>query len=281
MPVVVADLHSALPAVVAGVLADRAGRPGRLRDDRRRRAAGLVLPDAGRAARRLLAGTVTVGQAFGGDLEATNVHSGLLAARHVLRRRRRDRHPGAGQPRHRHARGASPASPPARRSTRSPRSAAGRSRRCGSPTPTRGRGTAGVSHHSLTAFGRVALAPADLVVPAGAAGAAGAGRDARRWQPLAPAAPARRRGDRGSRAALRALPVKLSTMGRGLDEDRRTSWPPRRPGGTRRQALQSRADRAGRRLQLARDDRRSGAAARRMADQTIGCHAGSASWTGR
>ena len=32
-----------------------------------------------------LAGTVTVGQAFGGDLEATNVHSGLLAARHVLR----------------------------------------------------------------------------------------------------------------------------------------------------------------------------------------------------
>src|SRR5262244_1035821 len=31
-----------------------------------------------------LAGTVTVGQAFGGDLEAVTLHSGLLAARHVL-----------------------------------------------------------------------------------------------------------------------------------------------------------------------------------------------------
>lgn len=32
----------------------------------------------------LLCGTVTVGHAFGGDLEAVNVYSGLLAARHVL-----------------------------------------------------------------------------------------------------------------------------------------------------------------------------------------------------
>ncbi len=31
-----------------------------------------------------LAGTITVGQAFGGDLEAVTLHSGLLAARHVL-----------------------------------------------------------------------------------------------------------------------------------------------------------------------------------------------------
>ncbi|MEK8105184.1 DUF3866 family protein [Micromonospora sp. M12] len=31
-----------------------------------------------------LAGTITVGQAFGGDLEATTVHGGLLAARYVL-----------------------------------------------------------------------------------------------------------------------------------------------------------------------------------------------------
>jgi hypothetical protein len=32
-----------------------------------------------------LAGTVTIGHAFGGDLEAVNVYSGLLAARHVLK----------------------------------------------------------------------------------------------------------------------------------------------------------------------------------------------------
>ena len=38
------------------------------------------LRDAG-----LLAGTVTVGQAFGGDLEAVTVHSGLLAAHLALR----------------------------------------------------------------------------------------------------------------------------------------------------------------------------------------------------
>ena len=32
-----------------------------------------------------LAGTVTIGHAFGGDLEAVNIYSGLLAARHVLK----------------------------------------------------------------------------------------------------------------------------------------------------------------------------------------------------
>ena len=88
MPVVVADLHSALPAILAGYLAGRAGAaaPDRLRDAGRRRAARLVLPArAPRCAEAgWLAGTVTVGQAFGGDLEAVSLHSGLLAARHVL-----------------------------------------------------------------------------------------------------------------------------------------------------------------------------------------------------
>ncbi len=76
-----------------------------------------------------------------------------------------------------------------------------------------------MSHHSLTAYGRVALAPADLVVPTGlpawlaAEVAAGAGHPAR-------TAPGGRRVDpAGLDAALRALPVKLSTMGRDLDAD--------------------------------------------------------------
>lgn len=34
--------------------------------------------------REMLAGTITVGHAFGGDLEAVNIYSGLLAARNVL-----------------------------------------------------------------------------------------------------------------------------------------------------------------------------------------------------
>ncbi len=83
MPVVVADLHSALPAIVAGILADLP--PARI---------AYVLTDGGAlpiwysrtvaALTPLLCGTVTTGQAFGGDLESVTVHTGLLAARHVL-----------------------------------------------------------------------------------------------------------------------------------------------------------------------------------------------------
>jgi hypothetical protein len=85
MPVLVADLHSALPAVAAGVLAARPGtRIAYVLTD------GAALPMAfSRAVAGLkeagwLAGTVSTGQAHGGDLEAVTVHSGLLAARHVL-----------------------------------------------------------------------------------------------------------------------------------------------------------------------------------------------------
>ncbi len=87
LPVVVADLHSALPAILAGYRADRAGIAPRI---------AYVMLDGGalpawfsRSAAALseagwLTGTVTVGQAFGGDIEAVSLHSGLLAARHVL-----------------------------------------------------------------------------------------------------------------------------------------------------------------------------------------------------
>ena len=84
MPVVVADLHSALPAILAGL---REAGP---------RVAAYVMLDGGalpawfsRAAAGLreagwLAGTISTGQSFGGDLETVTVHTGLLAARHVL-----------------------------------------------------------------------------------------------------------------------------------------------------------------------------------------------------
>jgi hypothetical protein len=76
----------------------------------------------------------------------------------------------------------------------------------------------GVSHHSRTAYGRVALAPADVVVPTGLPG------------PLAEAVAAdvvelaaRHRivevSGEGLLAALQDSPVRLSTMGRGLAED--------------------------------------------------------------
>ena len=75
----------------------------------------------------------------------------------------------------------------------------------------------GISHHSLTAYGRVALARADVVVPAldgdlGAQVAAQAQQLAARHRLVSVATD-------GLFEALAACPVPLSTMGRGLAED--------------------------------------------------------------
>jgi Protein of unknown function (DUF3866) len=214
MPVVTADLHSALPAVLAGVHADRPGAR-----------VGYVMTDGGAlpawfsrtldALADRLAGVVTVGQAFGGDLEATNTHVGLLAVRHAL---------GADV--------AVVAQGPGNLGTGTPWGFSGVSvgeavnaaaalggRPVGSlrlsAADARSRHH-GLSHHSLTAYGRVALAPADLVLPAGTDPALGI---------EAALAPLRDRHRvvtvpvDGLDEALRTLPVKLSTMGRDLDAD--------------------------------------------------------------
>ena len=84
MPVLVADLHSAVPAAVAAVRASRPGaRIAYVMDD------GAALPAwFSRAAAAMresgdIVGTISCGQAFGGQLEAVNVHTALLAARIV------------------------------------------------------------------------------------------------------------------------------------------------------------------------------------------------------
>jgi hypothetical protein len=75
----------------------------------------------------------------------------------------------------------------------------------------------GVSHHSLTAYGRVALAPAQVAVPdlPGAFGATvreqAAALATRHEIVTVPV--------EGLHEALKASPVRLSTMGRGLEED--------------------------------------------------------------
>ena len=216
MPVVTADLHSALPAVLAGVHADRPGAR-----------VAYVMTDGGAlpawfsrtldGLREHLAGTVTTGQAFGGDLEASTVHTGLLAARHVL---------GADV--------AVVAQGPGNLGTGTAWGFSGVAlgeavnaigtlggRAVGSLRISDGDGRPrhhGVSHHSLTAYGKVALLPADLPVPAGLPAALAADVDAA----LAPLA-ARHRLVRvdttGLDEALRASPVPLSTMGRPLDQD--------------------------------------------------------------
>ena len=82
MPVVACGLHSQVPAVTAGIRAERPGaRIGYLATD------GAALPlawsDLVRASKEagLVDVTATAGHAFGGDLETVNVFSGLVALR--------------------------------------------------------------------------------------------------------------------------------------------------------------------------------------------------------
>jgi hypothetical protein len=216
MPVVVADLHSALPAVLAGV---RASRPGTR--------VAYVMTDGGAlpawfsrtldGLRGYLAGTVTAGQAYGGDLEATNVHGGLLAARQVLGAEVTVVAQGPGNLGTGTAWGFSGTA--AGEAVNAVVALGGRPvgslRISGADARTRHRG---VSHHSLTAYGRVALAAADLVVPAGLPEPL-AGEVAAAVEPLAARHKLVTVDTAGLDAALRESPVPLSTMGRGLDED--------------------------------------------------------------
>jgi hypothetical protein len=223
MPVVVADLHSALPAILAGLYsASRTGAAGSLRvayvmTDGGALPAWFSRTIAGLRESGWLAATVTTGQSYGGDLEAVTVHSGLLAARHAA---------GADV--------AIVAQGPGNlgTGTRWGYSGVAAGEAVNAAAALGGRPVAslrvsfadprerhqGVSHHSLTAYGRVALAPADVVIPE--LPEPQATRVASAAAPLA----ARHRlvtvATDGLEQALRAAPVSLSTMGRALDEDR-------------------------------------------------------------
>lgn len=217
MPVVVADLHSALAAIVAGARAQRAGlRIAYLMTD------GGSLPIAfSRTVAALreagwLDATITVGQAYGGDYEAVSLHSGLLAARHVL---------GADL--------VVVAQGPGNLGTGTRWGfsgvAAGEAINATATLGGRAIGSLrvsqadqrdrhfGVSHHSLTAYGRVALAPAEIVVPLldGDFGR----RVHEQATPLAVRHTLVEQSCDGLLDALRDCPVRLSTMGRGLDQD--------------------------------------------------------------
>jgi hypothetical protein len=224
MPVVVADLHSALPAVLAGVF-DQAERTG---GNSSRPRVVYVMQDGGAlpawfsrtcaalAEAGWLAATVTTGQAFGGDLETVTVHTGLLAARHVLAADIAVVAQGPGNLGTGTRWGFSGVA--AGEAVNAVAALGGRAVACLrlSEADPRERHQ-GISHHSLTAYGRVALARADVVVPGlpgpfGARVAAqAAGLGARHAIVTVPVD--------GLEAALRASPARLSTMGRGLDED--------------------------------------------------------------
>ena len=217
MPVVIADLHSALPAVLAGLLHDRPGtRVAYVMSDGGALPIWLSRTVAALRAAGWLQACVTVGQAFGGDLEAVTLHSGLLAARLVLDVEVVVLAQGPGNLGTGTRWGYSGVA--AGEAVNAVAALGGRpvaSLRISDADPrTRHRG---VSHHSRTAYGRVALAPADVVVPD-------------LPEPLATAVEADlselggrhrivRVGTDGLVEALRATPVALSTMGRTLDQD--------------------------------------------------------------
>ncbi len=216
MPVVVADLHSALPAILAALRAQ--GEP----------TVAYVMLDGGalpawfsRTASALreagwLAGTVTVGQAFGGDLEAVTVHTGLLAARHALGAQVAVVAQGPGNLGTGTRWGFSGVA--CGEAVNAAAVLGGRpvaSLRISEADPrTRHRG---ISHHSLTSYGRVALARADVVVPDlpgefGKLVAAQAAALGERHQLVSVPVD-------GLMEPLARCPVPLSTMGRGLAED--------------------------------------------------------------
>jgi hypothetical protein len=216
LPVVVADLHSALPAVLAGV---RTVAPDAcvvyLMSDDGALASWFSRTAAGLRAAGWLAATVTVGQAFGGDLEAVTVHTGLLAAARVLAADIVVVAQGPGNLGTGTRWGFSGVA--AGEAVNAVSVLGGRpvgALRISDADPrSRHRG---ISHHSRTAFGRVALAVADIAVP-------------ELSEPLASAVDfdlaqlSRHRvvrvGAAGLLEALRTSPVPLSTMGRGLDAD--------------------------------------------------------------
>lgn len=229
MPVVVADLHSSLLAVLGGLRVPRVEEQPRV---------VYVMTDGGAlplAYSRLvaslneagwLAGTVTAGQAWGGDIEAVSVHNALLAARHVL-----------------HADAVVVIQGPGNLGTETPWGFSGVA--CGetvnaiaalggrpvaclrvSQADARSRHR-GVSHHSMTAYGRVALARADVVVPE-LEGPLGVQirREAEALCAPRPGAAQHRLIEVPSdgllevlRAAEEETGIRLSTMRRGLEED--------------------------------------------------------------
>ncbi len=236
LPVIVADLHSALAPIVAAVQHDW-NRPGPPRVVYLMTDHGALPLAFSRAVAQLraagqLAGTVTVGQAYGGDLEAVNVHSGLLAARIALQADLVVLTQGPGN---------------LGTDTRWGFSGVAAGEAINAAALLGGRPVAalrisgadarprhlGLSHHSITAYGRVAAAAADLAVPdladaiglTGLAGRAELERTAALAGPLEQAlsAFAQHRLHRveltGLDDALAGSPVQMSTMGRSAAQD--------------------------------------------------------------
>lgn len=232
MPVVTADLHSALPAIIAGarLQASRLGRP----EPR----IAYVMTDGGALpvwfsrqvatlrARGDLAATITVGQAFGGDHDAVNVHSGLLAAHLVTDADLAivSQGPGNLGTGTRWGFSGTQVGEVINAAAVLGGTPIGSLRISASDRRER---HLGISHHSLTAYSRVALRPADVVLPtrwASVLSDHGITLDLdERIRGQLPQLGTHHRivevSVAGLDTALRAVSAELSSMGRGYDAD--------------------------------------------------------------
>lgn len=222
MPVVVADLHSALPAIIAGARAEarqhgrRAPRVVYVMTDGGALPAAFSATCAALREAGWLVGTITSGQAFGGDLESVTVHSGLLAARHVMDADLAVVAQGPGN---------------LGTGTRWGFSGVATGESLNAAAVLGGRPVAalrvsaadprprhrGISHHTATSIGRVALAPADIAVPVLAGDFGELVR--RQAAALAPRHRIVNVATDDLLADLDAAPVRFRTMGRTLADD--------------------------------------------------------------
>lgn len=218
MPVVVADLHSALPAIVA---AAKHHRPGLTIAYIHTDTAALPIAFSRTAALLRDRGditTITSGQSFGGDYESVNLHTALLAARHVIRADIAVVVQGPGNVGTGTAWGFSGTS--VGEAVNAVNLLGGRAvatlRVSQADRRPRHRG---ISHHSLTAYTKVALTPA--LVPVTSEGIEPSVlRDIESDYPALTGTGRLTLVDvDGIREALESSPVPLSTMGRGLSED--------------------------------------------------------------
>lgn len=229
MPVVVADLHSSLPAIVAGIRARRrSARIAYVHTD----AAALPAVYSKSAARLREAGLLTTvisaGQSFGGDLEAVTVHSALLGARHVVGADVAIVIQGPGNLGTGTGWGFS--------GIQTAESLHAASVLGGVPIATLRISEAdererhrGLSHHSSTAYGRALLAPVHLpVLPRTDSRYNSFHESVRKQVKSTILKPAKKRGvlhnltevdAKGLRDALEEMPVRMTTMGRTLAED--------------------------------------------------------------
>jgi hypothetical protein len=223
MPVVVADLHSALAPILLAIARDRPGtRVVYVMSDQGALPLAFSKSVAELRASGLLAGTVTVGQAFGGDLEAVTLHSGLLAARLALDAELVVVAQGPGNLGTGTRWGFSGVT--AGEAINAAAILGGRPigslRISGADSRERHRG---VSHHSLTAYGRVALCPADIAIPDLAGDGSPAMAELAEAIAAGLSALSRHRlvmvDLSGLRTVLAASPIRLFSMGRGFDDD--------------------------------------------------------------